>query len=441
MARCAALKELALGLSSFSIPEGEAFSRAHVQDTREVHAYLNQDTWDDEEPEKPYIQLVCALVGMMSELRYKAEEHFDDIRSLVKDKKRELALMWDDVIEYLTDLEKDTAPARLITTIAQQHLSRIELIFSHLRKVLQRERKMVHIAHAQQIDNSCLLWLSRQAGHTAQEKAGCRQEILAIVRKESFNTLENRILKDFCRRSMIIGRKYLQQYQSSFPDCDRVLAVKKMLSLFRKLLTMEEMKQVDRVKSITAPNYVLMHDNNYRLVWTLYKKMLAQVQMVEAAWGCRQHLCAESIKLRLAASLQLEFPSPFHSHLWVSSYMKDGCFLHGTRFTQIYVIHGNIVELRYDQARGMNFQLKVASHLSLFFFYYIPSGCAFPTLGLLMPDEYSFIIHEDEIDSTSHAGSYYCFQAKAQVEELVVHKLLIIIKQIIERGGDDNRYI
>ncbi|MBV5332851.1 hypothetical protein JZU54_04670, partial [bacterium] len=94
-----------------------------------------------------------------------------------------------------SDIERILKPATmtpeesLVTLVTRECLSEVEQVVRDLRKVLVREQQRVPLGRVQQVDAHCLRWLSRQPGRDAAEKAGGRQRILAVVRRESFDTL------------------------------------------------------------------------------------------------------------------------------------------------------------------------------------------------------------------------------------------------------------
>ncbi|MFI3242938.1 MAG: DUF2357 domain-containing protein [Akkermansia sp.] len=382
-------------LQHFRIPNGSVFSHPDFQYTNDLHSYLHQDLEKQEIGIKQVLEMLCAIIDTSSELRYMAEEHYPPFQHLVNDKKRELPLDWSDIIDYLTAQKQDIAPARLITAIAQQKRNLIEKLFLHLNTVLRRERQMTPLSRAQQIDNSCLRWLSRQAGHTALEKSGPQQRILSLVRQESYNTLENRVLKDFLRRCTILSRQYLRQYQQKFPDCERVQSVHQLCTRFQAVLRGEQLQQVEKIRSLPTPNYALMYNPSYSMVWDFYKKILAQLQLVEQAWAHRHTLCFEAVQLYLHSMLRLDATQYFSSQVWTNASIENGQLLNHTRFANVYLIHGSIVEISYPPQDKHSISIKIKGQQISFDFYYIPLN-QFPTLCReRLEERHRIIIHED----------------------------------------------
>src|SRR6266496_6404390 len=84
-----------------------------------------------------------------------------------------------------------------IVEIARSHLAAIRDVCERPRRMLVRQREAVSVGRVQELDAICLRDLIRRPGRTVLEKAGARQEIMAITRRESVDTAENRVIRDF----------------------------------------------------------------------------------------------------------------------------------------------------------------------------------------------------------------------------------------------------
>ena len=49
-------------------------------------------------------------------------------------------------------------------------------------------------------------------GESMAERAGDRQRVLAVVREESLDTLENRVLRAYCELAWHVAREYRERY-------------------------------------------------------------------------------------------------------------------------------------------------------------------------------------------------------------------------------------
>lgn len=107
--------------------------------------------------------------------------------------------------------ERDVTEPRMALIVRQARDLRrlVEELGQHPRRVLTRDRRLHAVHRIQEMDSACLAWYVRQPGRTPVEKAGSRQALLAVVREETIDTAENRVLKDFLQRSTQAAEVYL----------------------------------------------------------------------------------------------------------------------------------------------------------------------------------------------------------------------------------------
>ena len=110
------------------------------------------------------------------------------------------------------EVQDDPARMALIVRLARDGPLRavIEALCVQPRRILQRYRASERLNRVDEIDSACLRWLAKQPGLTAAEKAGPRQRIMAVKRREHFDTLENRVLSWVVRRCGQLGARYLR---------------------------------------------------------------------------------------------------------------------------------------------------------------------------------------------------------------------------------------
>ena len=83
---------------------------------------------------------------------------------------------------------------------------------ARIRRVLRRARERVSLDRVQEMDRASMLWLVRQPGRTVSERAGPSQRMLATVRRENFDTPENRVLHAYTRLASDIARKWMKEH-------------------------------------------------------------------------------------------------------------------------------------------------------------------------------------------------------------------------------------
>lgn len=88
--------------------------------------------------------------------------------------------------------EDDPRMAEIIRQ-AREVLPKLKDLEPRIRKVLRRTRELVPLDRVREMDRASMRWLVRQPGSTIAERAGSSQRILATVRRENFDTAENRV--------------------------------------------------------------------------------------------------------------------------------------------------------------------------------------------------------------------------------------------------------
>ena len=131
-----------------------------------------------------------------------------------------------------------------------------------IRRVLRRHRELTPLDRVQEMDRASMVWLSRQPGRSIAERAGSSQRILATVRRENFDTLENRVLHAYTRLAADVAREWSREH----PRAENSVRYKQV-EAFRKACRVLSRTLSDLDVMIAPagvqPNYVLMQDRSY----------------------------------------------------------------------------------------------------------------------------------------------------------------------------------
>ena len=251
-------------------------------------------------------------------LREAAVVRFRQARWLAKQEKGALPLTWQEVEETFT---RKTPRAGLETTLARELPTVLTQIFDRLRKVLRREREPQPVGRVEQLDAACLRWLTRQPGYTVAQKAGPRQQVLAVVRRENYDILENRVLKDLLLRTTRLTERWLEENEKTFPNHETVKAVKRLSNLCRKGMELEVLQGVSPLHDVPKPNYVLTQDTLYRRIWDAYLLVVEHYRLIEGLWDRRKEL---TFTLRQwQSSAKVYSKSFYQSELWICPIKND----------------------------------------------------------------------------------------------------------------------
>jgi hypothetical protein len=194
------------------------------------------------------------------------------------------------------DDEQDRAPRQLIVRIARQCARWTKALCDRPRRILRREREGLALAKVQDVDAQCLRWLIRQPGRTLAERAGSRQRILAVVRTESFDTLENRVLRDFLTLSMRAGARYVRDF-GGFTESKRVKDVQAWNRMAAALLLHSPIAGVPGLAGVAERNYVLQYDARYVELWRWYDRLRRQENDRESLVPWQHRMWHEYVEL------------------------------------------------------------------------------------------------------------------------------------------------
>lgn len=277
-------------------------------DTAALRAYLRQraDGTLAEEDEDGAFEAFIALFEDFAALRWEAENRHNRDAFRARNKSGALPVSWSAVADVFSK-NRNEPPVTIITRIAQEHLPLVASILANLRKILRRTRMQVPVARVRQLDSECLRRFSMLPGGSSEEKAASRRTILGVERVESFDTLENRVLKAFLARCEREARRYLRHYQNAYTKAsERILAVKRLESVFHEELLAPVWDGVRALREFPQPNFVLRQDPRYSKLWALFKELVDQDRTMERTWPARNNLFSDIARLWLRMTLFAE---------------------------------------------------------------------------------------------------------------------------------------
>ena len=135
-------------------------------------------------------------------------------------------------------------------------------IVSSTHSEIIREDVMMPLHKMKEVDSYCINWLSRQSGRTIREKLAGIGSMMAVRRRESFDTEENRLLKAFARRMSGL----IQLKQEYLPEDFTSEKEEFFLEKAYQLLRSEEFQEVQRWENL-PPNNTLLSDKYYSKIW------------------------------------------------------------------------------------------------------------------------------------------------------------------------------
>ena len=272
-----------------------------------------------------------AAVGVNAEL---AKELSPTPEEFGPSRLRVARLPWPIVRRCLTEVGAHEPRMDVIVEVAQGFEQELVHLCERPRRVLRRERQRTPLGRVEQLDSACLNWLVQQPGRTPVEKAGASQQILAVVRMEDYDTLENRVLKDFLVRSISAAEAYVRQNRGRYSQSRRYRMVLQFRNRCSQLLRDTPLTTVRGLHEIPQPNYVLLHNRLYHKLWSWYLKLVRRKQQEDDAWRWQRRLWADMSRLVIGIALQqpsepeYSVSCPFGNKLWIREEQDASCWLH-----------------------------------------------------------------------------------------------------------------
>jgi hypothetical protein len=317
-------------LMQFEITDiSDSFDSEEFTDVKYLKKYLKLS--DDKSKAINQFDQIIKIVDSFSQIRAEAENYNKDSNYIYAyNKERQLPIPWNIInilINPIYNENEKEPPNRLIYIIAKENFNNIKQLSTNLRKVLNRKREMVPINRVQQLDAACLRWLTVQPGYTTAEKAGNKQKVLSIVRTETYNTLENRVFKDFLHLCISECRRYIEEYSIKFPNSQKVKEVRRFQNLAISILSMPIFDSVSKIVNTPKPNYVLQNNPSYKIIWDLYKKLLRKTKLLEIIWPNRQFIMEQYINIAIINIIRLldkrKWNNYFFNNPWIFLQPQD----------------------------------------------------------------------------------------------------------------------
>jgi len=237
-------------------------------------------------------------------------QFFDDIiEEALKNWNKLNRYPWSEILNFIDKISVDSNEPRmaLIVKIAEQMHHRISHTVNAARKVLIRERQMMPAGRVAETDTTCLRWYIRQPGETmAQKAAGHRQTLLGVTRVESYNTLENRVLKDFLSRCRIECNRYIDNEVGeniTLRNSNRAGQIRSYKILCSNLKKNPLFDGLHKPHPGTPPNYVLRNDFRYREVWRNYVRLIKREDEEDRLWDWQSRTWADVVRFLVNVTL------------------------------------------------------------------------------------------------------------------------------------------
>lgn len=150
-------------------------------------------------------------------------------------------------------------------------------IFSQLKNKIIKVNEMIPVYKAKELNSSSVNWISKLPGKTLKSKIKNSTSILAPVRKFSYDTGENRLFLEFCKRLKLFLENKLDVEKQQF---EGIKQIEIYLIQLNKFLNSEEIKEIKRWENL-PPNNTLLSDQYYKKIWSEWKNLNKVDSMIE----------------------------------------------------------------------------------------------------------------------------------------------------------------
>jgi hypothetical protein len=197
------------------------------------------------------------------------------------------------------------------------------------RRILRRTHQHIPVSRVQELDRRTMTWLVRQPGETLAERAGDQQRVLAVVREENFDTLENRVLRAYCDLAAHVAKDYLELNKGK-RSTTRARKVEAFGRASRRLARQLLEQGVRLAEPGVTPNFVLQQNVHYHKIWTSWQELLDRDRVLDELWRWQARSWEEFSALavvvalvgipgaKLIAAAPLDFLHEQHRGSWIA---------------------------------------------------------------------------------------------------------------------------
>ncbi len=320
--------------------------RLPMQETTTILPYKGaQSTSYEEWPGKFHSMLTNNLQELADDLYKKRKKLYDLFFE---------QLLTEAIESFFSSQDEDFASRALICNLAEDLPGPLQEIIERPRRLLQRKHAQVRLDRLQEMDLTALIDYARRPGHTSVIKAGDRQQLLAVIREETANTLENRVVHDFCRRARTAAMAYVAEECARCKKCtgellrnnDETVCSRRVRRVDAFARRCEQFLSSPTLTSVTPlavpcrrPNYALQQNVRYMKVWDAYQKLLRQEDICDQTWRWKRRAWTDYVRASMIEVMRTlkfqERPPAFQASMKPIRILKEpqfGCWFKAEPF-------------------------------------------------------------------------------------------------------------
>ena len=152
----------------------------------------------------------------------------------------------------------------------------IKHIAENLHRSIVRENVLVPLHKANEFNSRSIAWISQRPGRTIREKLSGTKSVMAVRRRLSIDTAENRLFKAVVKRMFVL----LQKKTDCLPKDMMPKEESELLLLCNKFLHSDEAEEIG-IWTNLPPNNTLLSDRYYHEAWNTWNELKAINMLVK----------------------------------------------------------------------------------------------------------------------------------------------------------------
>ena len=171
--------------------------------------------------------------------------------------------------DNLTRQCSDDSRKDALSKIIDDAIDAFRIISKNMREKIIRENVMMPSYKVKEINSQGLNWLSRQSGRNIKQKvSSAGNNVLAVQRRMSYDTGENRLFVEFVRELL----EQLTIKLKNVPDFNISAEEKNICNEFASFLYRDDIKEIRRWENL-PPNNTLLSDQYYKKIWHAWNSL------------------------------------------------------------------------------------------------------------------------------------------------------------------------
>ena len=262
---------------------------------------------------------------------------------------------WSTVREEWLNVSKDDVRISLIVRLADnlQLRAALDSVSAGPRQVLERYRANTSISRIQELDAHCIRHFAQLPGRNTLEKAGAKQQLLSVRRRQAVDTLENRVARWVLQQLFMMASLWLQEHQAATggvrgqsETVSRVLTLRRMVSDWNMRPVFSQITDLTDLPN--QPNYPLQFELRYRQIWETYLAIRRDMRIFDEAWMWQRRVWAESGRQILHSLMTEKWNEWAESTPYYRTEPLEGRWVNHGVAPGPFVLNGNHIAYLFD---------------------------------------------------------------------------------------------